>query len=133
MQEIPWAVYCSPAYTALHGKPERIADIYNHTFVRLGGLVGQGRGAQWLMDQLPGIQISGVAEGTNSMQKTLMAGLGVGLLPFMAGAESGLICCFDLPPEMNAHMWLVTTHALSRDTRVKAFIALAKARMAKLV
>lgn len=134
VQDHPWAVYCSPAYAALRGKPERIAEIYNHDLVRLGGPVGQGRGPQWLMDQMPGIKISGLAEGVNSMQKTLMAGLGIGLLPHISGEgeRSGLTRCFDLPPEMNSHMWLVTTHALSRDARVKAFIALAKARMAKV-
>jgi DNA-binding transcriptional LysR family regulator len=134
LQDHPWAVYCSPAYAALRGKPERIADIYNHDLVRLGGLVGIGAGTQWFMDQLPGIKISGLAEGVNSMQKTLMAGLGVGLLPHISGEgeRSGLTRCFDLPPEMNSHMWLVTTHALIRDDRVKAFVALAKARISNV-
>ena len=134
LQAHPWAVYCSPGYADLHGKPERIADINNHHLVRLGGLVGQGSGPQWFMDQLPGIKISGLAEGVNSMQKTLMAGLGVGLLPHISGEgeKSGLTRCFDLPPAMNSHMWLVTTHALIRDARVKAFDALVKARISKV-
>lgn len=131
-QENPWAIYCSPAYAALRGKPTCITDIYNHDLVHLGGVIGNGPGAQWFMGQLPDIKISGLAESVNSMQKILTAGLGVGMLPKLAGETSGLTRCFDLPPEINANVWLVTTHALSRDNRVKAFVALAMARIGKV-
>ena len=37
----------------------------------------------------------------------------------------GLQQCFDPIPELTSALWLVTTHELSRDPRVQAFVALA--------
>lgn len=125
-----WAVYCSHAYAERRGVPGGLGDLHGHDLVSLGGPVGLGQGNQWFMARLSGISIAGVAEGVNSMQKILMAGLGVGILPCVSGdQEPRLLRCFDPLPEMTSHLWVVTTPVLSRDPRVKAFTDLALKRM----
>lgn len=126
LQDHPWAVYCSPAYAAQRGMPAQISDLCGHDIVRLEGLVGKGRGNQWLMAQMVNARLSGLAESVTSMQKILAAGLGVGILPTVMGDDQpGLVRCFDPVPELMASMWLVTTPQMSRDPRIKAFTALA--------
>ena len=129
-QDHAWAVYCSPAYAARRGMPANMADLRNHDVVALGGAIAQGPGNQWYMARLAGVKVSAIAEGVNSMQKVLSAGLGVGIMPCIsADDEPGLQQCFDPIPELTSALWLVTTHELSRDPRVKAFVALALKRM----
>ncbi len=123
-----WAVYCSAGFASRSGMPANMAEIQGFPVVTLGGLVGDGPMNLWFMEHIDPARIAGVANSVPNMSDILHAGLGIGILPCLAGdREPGLNRCFDPVPEMSSGMWIVTTLEARRNPRVAAFVKVAMA------
>ena len=118
-----WAVYCSPAFAKQHGMPTCTAELRRFPVVALGGAIGSGPLNAWFMSHVDPARISGIASSIPNMASVLHAGLGLGILPMLAGhRESSLIRCFGPIREIESRMWLVTTHEARHTPRVAAFV-----------
>jgi DNA-binding transcriptional LysR family regulator len=51
--DVPWALYCSRAYLARHGRVERTEDIARHSVIEFDGDIRDHHAAKWLRSVAP--------------------------------------------------------------------------------
>lgn len=127
-----WALYAAPALLAVHG-PLDPADLGAHPFV---GWDADGRGvnsADWLERHVPEAAVVYRTSSVVNQMVAACAGLGVALLPCVLGdAEPRLQRALPEPlSELDRELWIVTHADLRRTARVRAFMDLVGAYLAR--
>ncbi len=123
-----WAVYCSRPFAARHGMPTGLQDLERFPMVALGGVLGSAPPVEAFMRHAGAGRVCAVAGSVPNMRDILHFGLGVGLLPVIAGnQEPDLLPCFGPIEALRSPMWIVTTPEARRQPRVAAFVKVALA------
>ena len=117
-----WAVYGGRGYLALHGSPQSLRELVQHTWVGVDETMASHRATQWLRQVAPEARIvatSGSVLGTVHFAK---ANLGLATLPKALGdAESDLVRVLGPVAELTRSWRMLTTRQLRRTPRVSAF------------
>lgn len=117
-----WAVYASPKYADLHGKPEGIGELNNHKLIGFDDAMAGHRAAKWLREVAPQAEIAARVNSVLGLVSAAKSGAGLAALPTALGdAEADLIQVIGPVPEL-ARSWRLLTHPdLRRTPRVSAF------------
>lgn len=84
LARVSWALAAAPAYAAIYGLPSSVADLANHTCLRLAGDIAQN---EWTLEDTQGraitVAVTGQFEADDSriLGDATYAGLGIGLRP----------------------------------------------------
>ena len=117
-----WAVYGGRGYLALHGSPQSLRELAQHTWVGFDETMASHRATQWLRQVAPEARIvatSGSVLGTVHFAK---ANLGLATLPKALGdAEPDLVRVLGPVAELTRSWRMLTTRQLRRTPRVSAF------------
>ena len=117
-----WALYCSRDYAAKRGQPRSIADLADHVVLGGEGHLATIPPYVWLSSQAPDVPIRYRCNTVQNMLASVVAGLGVSMLPVaFAETRSDLICCIT-PPELNVPVWLITHERLKDEPRIRAMM-----------
>lgn len=117
-----WALYASPQYLALHGRPQRVEDLGAHALVGFDASMANHRAAQWLQHVAPAARIVARAQSVLGLLQSAKAGVGIAALPTALGdAEGELVRVFG-PVDELTRIWRVLAAPDRRHTpRVAAF------------
>jgi DNA-binding transcriptional LysR family regulator len=116
-----WSVYCSRSYADEHGLPATVETLDGHAIVGLDGALADLPGPRWLVRNAPSSKISARSNSLTNLVSTLKAGLGIAMLPCVAGdADSDLVRC--LPPivEVGGDLWLIVREEIKSVPHVRA-------------
>lgn len=117
--DMPWGVYCSPAYGEQHGIPQSPEDLAAHRIVRGEGVLAEQPAFAWLEVHSAKTVNTRGADSLRSVEKAVKAGEGVSMLPRPAGDfNPGLVFCFG-ELTFDDQVWLTYPAALRKDRRLK--------------
>jgi len=128
-----WAVYCSRAYAAAHGRPETPAELRGRPLIGGGGDGVWRVYREWLRRHaLEGAVVMEHASATGLLA-AVRSGFGLAMLPcFVADVESDLIRCVT-PDAGNARkLWLLTHERVRSTPRVRAVVDFLADRLTRL-
>lgn len=121
LPDLDWAIYCSRAYAAERGIPDRQDAIAGHHIVGMEGRLAQLRSWQWLANSAPGTAIRLRCNSLLNLVSNVKAGLGLGAMPVIVGdAEPELVRCITLPPELRAELWLILREDVKSQPHIRA-------------
>jgi DNA-binding transcriptional LysR family regulator len=119
--DVPWAIYASRSYAALHGTPQGTKDLNNHRIIEFIDDIGKLRAARWLQSKAPQVRISGQASNVPSVLLAVKSGVGIAPLPVpLADGEEELVCAIGPVPELDYPTYLFTHRDLRRVPRIAA-------------
>jgi DNA-binding transcriptional LysR family regulator len=122
--EVPWAVYCGPAYTARAGTPAGIERMEGHAVLGSEAAAGGFPAMQWLEETAPGARIVWRSNSLASLQAAARAGLGLAALPcFLGDEDPALVRCFDVAGTARPGLWILAHPRARRLPHVRDFIA----------
>ena len=117
-----WAVYGGRDYLALHGSPQGLRELAQHTWVGFDETMAKHRATVWRQQVAPNAKMvatSGSVLGTVHFAK---ANLGLAALPTALGdAEPDLVQVLGPVAELTRSWRMLTTRQLRRTPRVSAF------------
>jgi DNA-binding transcriptional LysR family regulator len=117
--DMPWGVYCSPAYAELHGMPQSPEDLPTHRIIRGVGALTETPAFKWLNVTSAKTVNGRDADSLRAVEKAIKAGEGVSVLPRPAGDfNPGLVFCFG-ELTFDDQVWLTYPAALRKDRRLK--------------
>lgn len=117
--DIPWGVYCSPAYAEKHGMPQAAEDLVNHRIVRGEGALAQVPAFGWLDTASAKTKNAKGVDSLRAVEKAVKAGEGLSVLPRPHGDfNPGLAFCFG-ELRFEDEIWLTYPAALKKDRRLK--------------
>jgi len=119
----PWAVYGSPSYLALHGKPSPRGRLRGHLVVAGDAELSRTVGARWLAKHGNSGKVVLRCNTLISQAAAALAGIGLCPLPCLCGdREPGLVRA--LPRAIGGHeVWLVVHPDVKSSARVRAVMA----------
>jgi DNA-binding transcriptional LysR family regulator len=121
LPDLAWGVYCSPVYAAQHGVPASAEEVAGHLLVGGEGIISNLPGLRWLDQIAPSGQVVWRCNTLTNLCTAIAGGLGVSVLPALAGTQAGLVRCFPVA-ELTAELWLVTRAELRGMPHVRAFM-----------
>lgn len=121
LPDLAWGVYCSPVYAAQHGVPTNAEEVAGHLLVGGEGIISALPGLRWLDQIAPSGQVVWRCNTLTNLCTAIAGGLGVSVLPSLAGTQAGLVRCFPVA-ELSAELWLVTRAELRGMPHVRAFM-----------
>ena len=131
LMETGWALYCSPAYAARHGRPRGLDDVKGHILVGGSGALAE----PWfrlIEEQAVGAEVRARASSLTNLFTAVRAGLGLSALPMEAAEDDPrLVRCGEAIPAFNASVWLVAPERLRDHPRARAFMDFVTAYLAK--
>ena len=117
----PWTVYCSRSYADEHGMPTTVGELDGHVVVGMEGALADLHGPQLLARLAPNARISARSNSLTNLVLTLKAGLGIAMLPCLAGdAEPDLVRCLPPLPELGGDLWLIVREEVKSAPHVRA-------------
>ncbi|MGV8840525.1 MAG: LysR family transcriptional regulator [Bauldia sp.] len=124
LPDITATLYCADAYRERHGAPADPGEIGGHAVLIYAGTPGMELFTNWLLARSSPQRIAGSANAPEDMAGTILAGLGVSVLPcFLGDATPGLKRCFDPVQELDRAWWAVASHEAYGRPRVRSFMA----------
>ncbi|QIG50126.1 LysR family transcriptional regulator [Nordella sp. HKS 07] len=122
LSRVGWSVYCSRAYAEENGKPGTLDALDGHAVVALDGSMDQLPGPRLLTRLTPHSRISARSNSLTNLVMTLKAGLGIAMLPCLAGdADPDLVRCLPPIPELEGDLLLVVREEIRSSPHVRAF------------
>ena len=79
--DVPWALYCSRAYLARHGRVERAEDIAGHSVIEFDGDIRDHHAAKWLRSVAPTARVVARSNTVPGLLMTVKSGAGLAPLP----------------------------------------------------
>src|SRR5665213_123967 len=120
--DVPWALYCSRAYLARHGRVERTEDIAKHSVIEFDGDIRDHHAARWLRSVAPRAAIVARSNTVPGLMMTVKSGAGLSPLPMpLADREADLVCVFGPVPGLYSQIYLLTHPDLRHTPRIRAF------------
>jgi DNA-binding transcriptional LysR family regulator len=117
-----WAVYASPKYIELHGKPARVEELGQHSMIGLDESMAEHRASKWLREVAAGADIVARSNSVLGLVSAAKSGIGLAPLPTALGdAEPELVRVLGPIPELARSWRLLTDPELRRTPRVSAF------------
>lgn len=130
LRDLPWALYCSPAYARANGCPRSAADLAGHAIVGGEGWVAELRAVAWLEAMAGSDRVAARSNNLPALAAASGAGLGLCALPCgLGGFAPDLIHCMDLDESLHSALWLVTREQVRDEPRIRAFTAFLAARI----
>jgi DNA-binding transcriptional LysR family regulator len=128
--DLRWAIFCSRDIAEHHGMPGGPADIARFPVVQSDGPIRQLPAYRWLDAAAAGASVPCRCNKIEEMVSAGVAGLGLVLLPAMAGAmEPGLVRCFPPIADVVTPIWLVAPERLRAAPRLRALMDFLPPRM----
>ena len=120
--DVPWGIYASRSYVALHGGPKIPEDMNNHSIVEFVGELANHKAARWLRSKAPRATVAGQSSNVPSVLLAVKSGAGLAPLPVpLAGRDNELLCVLGPIPELSYPMYLLTHRDLRKIARISAF------------
>lgn len=120
-----WAcgLYAARAYAKAHGLKPGLTDLSNAEIITWTEEWAHLRGGPWFAEHARNVPVALAASSSRLHHVACRAGLGVAILPSLAGDHDPELICL-LPPErvLTVKLWLVVHRELSRTARVRAVI-----------
>jgi len=79
--DVPWALYCSRAYLARHGRLERAEDIAEHSVIEFDGDIRDHHAAKWLRSVAPTARVVARSNTVPGLLMSVKSGAGLAPLP----------------------------------------------------
>jgi DNA-binding transcriptional LysR family regulator len=120
--DVPWALYCSRAYLARHGRLERAEDIAEHSVIEFDGDIRDHHAAKWLRSVAPTARVVARSNTVPGLLMSVKSGAGLAPLPIpLAVRETELECVLGPVPGLYSPIYLLTHPDLRHMPRVRAF------------
>ncbi|QDW41424.1 LysR family transcriptional regulator [Bradyrhizobium sp. KBS0727] len=120
--DVPWALYCSRAYLARHGRVERAEDIAEHSVIEFDGDIRDHHAAKWLRSVAPTARVVARSDTVSGLLMTVKSGAGLAPLPVpLAMRETDLVSVLGPVPGLYSPIYLLTHPDLRHMPRVRAF------------
>lgn len=118
-----WTIYCSRAYAAAHGRPERRRNLGGHPFIGGGGPGVWQVYRAWLeRNGLTGA-VAMQHDSSSGMLSAVRAGFGLAVLPCMvADFDPDLVRCLPPDPDNERGLWVLTHERLRHMPRIRAVL-----------
>ncbi len=106
---VSWAVYGAPSYFAEHGKPGGVADLKGHQFISADSHEAHRAYAKWTRAHVDEDDIVYTSNVVMAQRSAAREGIGLVVLPrYLGEAEQRLERAFDVGPELDLGMWVLT-------------------------
>jgi DNA-binding transcriptional LysR family regulator len=116
-----WSVYCSRSYADEHGRPVTLEALDGHSIVSMDGPLADLPGPRWLVRNAPNSTISARSNSLTNLVSAMKAGLGVAMLPCVAGdSDSDLVRCLPPITELGGDLWLIVREEIKSTPHVRA-------------
>jgi DNA-binding transcriptional LysR family regulator len=120
--DVPWALYCSRAYLARHGRIERVEDISGHSVIEFDGDIRDHHAAKWLRSVASTARIVARSNTVSGLLITVKSGAGLAPLPVpLAVRETDLVAVLGPMPGLYSPIYLLTHPDLRHMPRVRTF------------
>ena len=120
--DVPWALYCSRAYLARHGRVERTEDIARHSVIEFDGDIRDHHAAKWLRSVAPTARVVARSNTVPGLLMTVKSGAGLAPLPVpLAVRDSDLVSVLGPLPGLYSPIYLLTHPDLRHMPRVRTF------------
>jgi DNA-binding transcriptional LysR family regulator len=120
--DVPWALYCSRAYLARHGRVERTEDIARHSVIEFDGDIRDHHAAKWLRSVAPTARVVARSNTVPGLLMTVKSGAGLAPLPVPLGMrETDLVSVLGPVPGLYSPIYLLTHPELRHMPRIRAF------------
>ncbi|KJC62110.1 hypothetical protein UP10_01650 [Bradyrhizobium sp. LTSPM299] len=120
--DVPWALYCSRAYLARHGRVERVEDIAGHSIIEFDGDIRDHHAAKWLRSVAPTARVVARSNTVPGLLMTVRSGAGLAPLPMpLAVRETDLVSVLGPLPGLYSPIYLLTHPDIRHTPRVRTF------------
>ncbi len=117
--QVSWAVYGSPGYFEEHGRPSSAAELKGHQFVGADSHEAHRAYAKWTRAHVDEDDIVYTSNVVMAQRSAAREGIGLVVLPrYLGETEARLERAFDVGPELDLDMW-VLTHPDLHNKRVE--------------
>lgn len=117
-----WAVYASPDYIALHGRPAGVDDLKHHRLIAFDGPMSRHRANAWLATVAPAATIAATNASVLGVLLAAKSGIGIAALPTtIAEADPDLVEVLPAIRELARGWYLLTHPDLRRQPRIAVF------------
>jgi DNA-binding transcriptional LysR family regulator len=125
-----WTAYSSRGYARENGIPQSPEGLPGHASIGLDGALARLPSAVWFRKYVGADRIKVRCGSLSNVVHSLLAGLGVGMLPCIIGdTEPELLRCFQPIPALNAQTWLIVREDVKSAPHVRAFANFLAARL----
>ncbi len=125
---VRWAPYCRRDLIEADG----FRGVETLPFVGFGEAFGASVTRRWIETRMGPLRIAARVSSVESMLALAVQGFGAALLPcFLGGAEPSLVRLTEPAPALEVGLWILTHADLRRSARVRSFMDLAAAELAK--
>jgi DNA-binding transcriptional LysR family regulator len=121
LSSAPWSVYCSRSYADEHGTPATVEALDGHAILGMDGALADLPGPRWLVHNAPNSRISARSNNLTNLVSALKAGVGVAMLPCVAGdSDPDLVRCLPPIAELGGDLWLIVREEIKAVPHVRA-------------
>lgn len=122
-----WSLYCSRAYSAIHGVPHSVAELAGHAMIGIDTHVRGRPIFGWARENFPTKDVLLRHNSVPGVFTSVRNGLGIGFYSeFIASTDPELVLCFRPPVPPAAEIWLVTHERLRHLPRIRAVMDVIK-------
>ncbi|MCY4180047.1 MAG: LysR family transcriptional regulator [Litoreibacter sp.] len=124
---LPMGLFAHRDYIFRHGPLNGLDDIPNHRFCRVANLDPRAPFMKWIGEKVPEQNVVYKCSDTNTVQDAVMAGAGIGFLPYYMGDEHpDMVAVMEPDPSWFSTFGCVTHVDLHRTAKVHSFVTFLK-------
>ena len=133
LPDIAWTAYGSESLARRRGLPAGMDALGGFPVVGYAGSIATMQHLKAFMSKVRPEDVVGSSNNVPNMTGMIRAGVGIGILPCIAGdMQPDLVRCFPAPPGLFTPWWIVSSREANELRRVREFMSFASDQLRQL-